>query len=150
MLYQYCVSTMIFKPKRISLKLIWTELFRGKEAVAQKNRVSFLIKLLAEACNFIKKETLAQVFSCEFYKISKNTFSYRTSPVATSGSSCRWQCIWRLGHCKSGSVQEQNPCGFHRRGCGNLTNSTIFKDLIWLMPDCQSYNYSSDFWSLFI
>ena len=28
-----------------------------------------------EACNFIKKETLAQVFSCEFCKISKNTFS---------------------------------------------------------------------------
>ena len=24
--------------------------------------------------NFIKKETLAQVFSCEFYEISKNTF----------------------------------------------------------------------------
>ena len=35
-------------------------------------RVSFLIKL--EACNFIKKETLAQVFSCEFCEISKNTF----------------------------------------------------------------------------
>ena len=27
-----------------------------------------------EACNFIKKETLAQVFSCEFCEISKNTF----------------------------------------------------------------------------
>ena len=27
-----------------------------------------------EACSFIKKETLAQVFSCEFYEISKNTF----------------------------------------------------------------------------
>ena len=27
-----------------------------------------------EACNFIKKEVLAQVFSCEFCKISKNTF----------------------------------------------------------------------------
>ena len=26
------------------------------------------------ACNFIKKETLAQLFSCEFYEISKNTF----------------------------------------------------------------------------
>ena len=26
-----------------------------------------------EGCNFIKKETLAQVFSCEFCKISKNT-----------------------------------------------------------------------------
>ena len=32
----------------------------------------------AEACNFIKKETLAQVFSCEFCEISKNTFSYTT------------------------------------------------------------------------
>ena len=33
---------------------------------SQKNnsvRLSFLIKLQAEACNFIKKETLAQVFS---------------------------------------------------------------------------------------
>ena len=26
------------------------------------------------AYNFIKKETRAQVFSCEFFKISKNTF----------------------------------------------------------------------------
>ena len=27
-----------------------------------------------EACTFIKKETLAQVLSCEFCEISKNTF----------------------------------------------------------------------------
>ena len=27
-----------------------------------------------EVCNFIKKEALAQVFSCEFCEISKNTF----------------------------------------------------------------------------
>ena len=39
------------------------------------------------ACNFIKKETLAQVFSCEFYEISKNTFFYRTPLVATSKGS---------------------------------------------------------------
>ena len=26
------------------------------------------------ACNFIKKESLTQVFSCEFGEISKNTF----------------------------------------------------------------------------
>ena len=37
------------------------------------------------ACNFIKKETLAQVFSCEFCKIYKNTFYYRTPLVAASG-----------------------------------------------------------------
>ena len=35
--------------------------------------------------NFIKKEALVQVFSCEFCEISKNTFSYRTPPVAASG-----------------------------------------------------------------
>ena len=27
-----------------------------------------------EACNFIKKEALAQVFPCEICEISKNTF----------------------------------------------------------------------------
>ena len=44
---------------------------------SQKNtcaRVSFLIKLQILVCNFIKKETLAQVFSGEFCKTSKNTF----------------------------------------------------------------------------
>ena len=29
---------------------------------------------MALACNFIKKETLVQVFFCEFCGISKNTF----------------------------------------------------------------------------
>ena len=36
------------------------------------------IHIKLQACNFIKKETLAQVFSCEFREISKNTFFYRT------------------------------------------------------------------------
>ena len=44
-------------------------------------RVSILIKLQP---NFIKIEALAQVFSCDFCEISKNTFSYRTPPVAVS------------------------------------------------------------------
>ena len=33
-----------------------------------------VVEKVAEACNFIKKETLAQMFSCEFCEISKNTF----------------------------------------------------------------------------
>ena len=37
-----------------------------------------------KALNLIKKETLAQVFSCECCEISKNTFSYRAPPVAAS------------------------------------------------------------------
>ena len=32
----------------------------------------------------IKNETLAQVFTCEFCEIFKNTFSCRTPPVAAS------------------------------------------------------------------
>ena len=39
-----------------------------------------------EACNFVKKETLAQVFSCEFCEISKNIFSHRTPLAAASAS----------------------------------------------------------------
>ena len=46
-------------------------------------RASFLIK--SQACSFIKKDALAQVFlSSEFYEIFKNTFSYRIPPVAAS------------------------------------------------------------------
>ena len=37
-----------------------------------------------EAWNFIKKETPAQVFSCGFYRISKNIFFHRTPLVAAS------------------------------------------------------------------
>ena len=37
------------------------------------DRVSFLIKLQAEAYNFITKETLTKVPSCEFWEIFKNT-----------------------------------------------------------------------------
>ena len=36
------------------------------------------------ACNFIKKETVAQMFSCEFREISKNTILHRTRLVAAS------------------------------------------------------------------
>ena len=32
------------------------------------------MKLQASACNFIKKETLAQLFSCEYSEIFMNTF----------------------------------------------------------------------------
>ena len=37
------------------------------------------------ACNFIKKESLAQVFSCEFCEISKSTFF--TEHLRTTASS---------------------------------------------------------------
>ena len=45
---------------------------------------SLFFNKVSGVCNFIKKESLAQVFSCEFCKISKNTFCYRTPLVTTS------------------------------------------------------------------
>ena len=69
------------------------EWYADLEAVAQTCSVKKvfleisqnLVKLCRpQACSFIKKETLAQVFSCEFCEISKNTFSYRTPLVAAS------------------------------------------------------------------
>ena len=47
-------------------------------------RVSVSIKLQAERPATLLKKKLAQVFSCEFCKIPKNTFSYKTPPVAAS------------------------------------------------------------------
>ena len=67
--------------KRCSVKKVLLEISQN----SQENnctRVSFLIKL--QACNFIKKETLAQVSSCESCEVSKNTFLHRTPLVAAS------------------------------------------------------------------
>ena len=69
--------------RRCSVEKVFLEISQN----SQENtcaRVSFLIKLQAWASNFIKKETLAQVFSCEFCEISKNTFLHRTPLVAAS------------------------------------------------------------------
>ena len=56
----------------------------------------FLNKVAGRACNFIKKETLAQVFSCEFSETSKNTFFYRTPLVASSKQMIPSKCgkVW--------------------------------------------------------
>ena len=42
------------------------------------------MKLQTWGQSFIKKETLAQVFSCKFCKIFNNTFSNGAPPVAAS------------------------------------------------------------------
>ena len=52
----------------------------------------FLIKLLPSA-TLLKRETLAQVFFCEICKIFKNTFFYRTPPMAASASSMLLPCF---------------------------------------------------------
>ena len=93
----------IFLLSLIILKFSWTEAVAQRctikkvflEILQNSNEntcasVSFLIKLQASGRSlFIKKEALAQVFSCEIWEIFKNTFSYRTPLVAAS----KWRTI---------------------------------------------------------
>ena len=70
--------------------------------ISQENtfaRVYFLIKFINfnKVINFIKNETLEQVFFCEFCEISKITFSYRTPLVAASGTKLIHQLLDKLG-----------------------------------------------------
>ena len=45
------------------------------------------LEVSQRSATLLEKGTLVQLFPCEFCKISKNTFSYRTPPVAASGVS---------------------------------------------------------------
>ena len=56
---------------------------------SKPNARSSVWKALSRVCvvlcrNFIKKETLAQMFCCEFCEISENAFFTRSPPVAAS------------------------------------------------------------------
>ena len=78
--FSYCLQNNISKTiSREPLRSSRPEVFFKKRCsqkfckIHRNTPVSSLIKL-----EVIKKETLAQVFSCEFCKISRNTFSYRS------------------------------------------------------------------------
>ena len=57
-------------------------------------RVSFL---RPKACNFIKKETLAQVLSCEFCEMSKNAFFTAHLLATASNASPHWTLLCSEG-----------------------------------------------------
>ena len=70
--------------RRCSVKNLFLKISKN----SQENtcaRVSFLIKLQAGTCNFIIKETLAQLFSCEFLTNFKDNFFYRHLRVTSTG-----------------------------------------------------------------
>ena len=58
--------------RKCSVKKLLLRISQNAKKNPTYTRVSFLIKLQAEAYNYIKKETLAQVFSSEFCKILQN------------------------------------------------------------------------------
>ena len=63
-----------------------------------RNFAKFIGKHLCQNLFFNKvalAETLVQVFTCEFCEISKNTFSYKTTPVVASVRRCL--CVFTVG-----------------------------------------------------
>ena len=91
------VNIIIYSNKL--LLLVWSMLKKEKkkekkeEAVIQRCSVKKVFLEISQNSQentcarvffFIKKETLAQVFSCEFCEISKNTFYYRTPLLVAS------------------------------------------------------------------
>ena len=60
-----------------------------------------------QACNFIKKDTLAQVFSFKFCEISKNTFF--TEHLWTTASVAMCELVWK------DSYAEIDFCKFFRK-----------------------------------
>ena len=87
--------------QRCSVKMVFLNISQN----SQENtcaRVSFLIKFEAEACNFIKKETLAQVLSCEFCEISGNTyFTEHLRATACIFRNSQSQMLFKIGALKN-------------------------------------------------
>ena len=71
--------------RRCSVKMVFLKILQN----SQEN--------CRHACNFIKKETLAQVFSCEFCEISKNIFLQNTpgQHFRRSGKKIQWWYWYR-------------------------------------------------------
>ena len=73
--YQYFLQTFFSNLSHYSKSSKWVYLKILQDL--QENTVSFVIKL-QDASSSFKNETLAQMFLCEFFRISKNIFLYRT------------------------------------------------------------------------
>ena len=124
-------------------------------------RISFLIKLQAEAYNFIKKLTLTQVFSYEFCEIFKNTFFDRTPLVTASKSRsliCQTRTVWatQTKHMQRGTLlfmaPKQLPAKYPIKQAKqeDLPNDGSFWQLLLLLHTILmailNHSYLNDIW----
>ena len=70
--------------QRCSVKKGLLKISKNSQETPVLESLYYLIKLLPQASNFIKKGSLSESFSYKFCAMLKNIFFYRTSPVATS------------------------------------------------------------------
>ena len=98
----------------------------------------FFNKVAGLGCNFIEKETLAQMLSCEVCVLFKNTYFYRTTLVAVSASYIRGNVYF--GIIAFSCLSSTKPClrfllicfareikGFYRSSLGNEVD---FRDIM--------------------
>ena len=110
----YVLQNYYYKKKRCVCSFCRNcspELFCKKGVL--RNVAKFKRKHLCQTLlliNFIKKEALAQVFSCENCKISQNTFSYRTAPVAASDFVDT--IFYNVNPIQDGGRAKRPPCQF--------------------------------------
>ena len=83
------------------------------------------------ACIFINKETLAQLFSCEFCEIYRNTVSYRTPLLASSAD-----CWWKI---KIHSTYEKIRRQLYRKIVYIIINEIIVRNLFVLFSSWLVY-----------
>ena len=81
-----------FTPFIFSEAVVWRcsvkKVFIKLSQISQKNtcaRISFLIKLQAQACNYIKKDTLGLVLSCEICEI----YVFHRTPEVAATDFCK-------------------------------------------------------------
>ena len=83
----------------LSKELTWIQAqstMRKKQPqeVSSMKRCARVSSCRPEACNFIKKETLAQVVSCDFCELSKNTFvTQHLWKTASDYGTTFWHCL---------------------------------------------------------
>ena len=82
--------------KDLSVSLLPHNRSSRPEMFSKKKRL-FLIRLQASRSEFFSKETSAQVFSCEFCEIFKNTFFYRQL-VAAFNTTCHSKSFKNFVH----------------------------------------------------
>ena len=104
------------RPKVFCKKVILRNFakFTGKH-LCQRLFFNKVTGLRSYACNFIKKESLAQVFFCELCEISKN--AYFTAHLCTTSSDMPKSCNF----IKKGSLAQVFSCEF----C-EISKKTIF------------------------
>ena len=75
------------QPPEVFMKTVFLEIsqYSQENTCAWVSFLSLRTQSLPQACSFIKKETLAQAFSCEYCEISKNTFFF-TEQLRTTAS----------------------------------------------------------------